>query len=83
MPSVAEFLYQTVDGVFAVDRNQRITFWNSACGQLLGIPAAAARRPARKPTWNKTCTSTTDSFRSRTRKRVAWPAPAERSADTG
>ncbi len=42
MPSIAEFLHQTVDGVFAVDRNQGITFWNSACGQLLGIPAEEA-----------------------------------------
>ncbi|MDP6812030.1 MAG: LuxR C-terminal-related transcriptional regulator [Alphaproteobacteria bacterium] len=42
MPSIAEFFHQTVDGVFAVDGNQRITFWNSACGQLLGIPAEEA-----------------------------------------
>jgi DNA-binding CsgD family transcriptional regulator len=42
MPSIAEFLHQTVDGVFAVDGNQRITFWNAACSQLLGIPAEQA-----------------------------------------
>ncbi|MAG95203.1 MAG: LuxR C-terminal-related transcriptional regulator [Alphaproteobacteria bacterium] len=42
MPSIAEFLHRTVDGVFAVDGSQRITFWNSACSQLLGIPAAEA-----------------------------------------
>ncbi len=39
MPSLAELLYHTVDGVFAIDAKQRITFWNHGCSQLFGLPA--------------------------------------------
>lgn len=42
MPSLADVLLHTVDGVFAVDSDQRISFWNPACSQLLGIPAEQA-----------------------------------------
>ena len=42
MPSLADVLLHTVDGVFAVDSEQRISFWNQACSQLLGIPAEEA-----------------------------------------
>lgn len=39
MPTLVDLLFQTVDGVFAVDPDERIIFWNPACEQLLGIPA--------------------------------------------
>jgi PAS domain S-box-containing protein len=42
MPSLAEILLHTVDGVFAVDSDQRINFWNPACSQLLGISSEQA-----------------------------------------
>ncbi len=42
MPTLVDCLFQTVDGVFAVDPDERIVFWNPACEQLLGIPAREA-----------------------------------------
>lgn len=42
MLSFSESLSQSVDGVFAVDAKQRITFWNTACEQLFGISSKVA-----------------------------------------
>ncbi len=42
MPTVEDLLFHTVDGVFAVDSQQRIIFWNLGCAQLLGIPTNEA-----------------------------------------
>jgi PAS domain S-box-containing protein len=42
VPSLADVLLHTVDGVFAVDADQRINFWNPGCSQLLGISAEEA-----------------------------------------
>ncbi len=42
MSSLAELLYHTVDGVFAIDAKQRVTFWNHGCSQLFGVPAEQA-----------------------------------------
>lgn len=38
LPSLADLLMRTVDGIFAVDAHQRIVFWNSGCEQLFGVP---------------------------------------------
>jgi DNA-binding CsgD family transcriptional regulator len=48
MPMLVDFLFQTVDGAFAVDAAQRIVFWNRACEQLL-------KRPARLSLGRKCC----------------------------
>jgi len=42
MPMLVDLLFDTVDGVFAVDAKQRIVFWNPACEQLLKRPARQA-----------------------------------------
>jgi len=42
LPNIATALFHTVDGVFAVDSGQRVTFWSPACSQLMGIPAEEA-----------------------------------------
>lgn len=42
MSLLADLFSRSTDGVFAVDVNERIVFWNKACEQLLGIPAQAA-----------------------------------------
>ena len=42
MPSFSESLFQSLDGVFAVDAKQRIIFWNTACEQLFGISSKVA-----------------------------------------
>lgn len=34
MPTLQDVLYNTVDGVFAVDANQRIIFWDPGCEEL-------------------------------------------------
>lgn len=34
MPTLENILYQTVDGVFAVDAKQRIIFWDPGCEEL-------------------------------------------------
>jgi DNA-binding CsgD family transcriptional regulator len=39
---LADLFSRSTDGVFAVDVNERIVFWNTACEQLLGIPAPRA-----------------------------------------
>lgn len=36
MPVLEEIMYQTVDGVFAIDSRQRIIFWNRGCEELFG-----------------------------------------------
>lgn len=42
MPSLADLLLRTVDGIFAVDPRQRIVFWDAGCERLFGVPARAA-----------------------------------------
>ena len=42
MATLADLLFRTVDGVFAVDHKQRITYWNPGCEQMLGIPSVRA-----------------------------------------
>jgi DNA-binding CsgD family transcriptional regulator len=42
MPSLANVLLNTVDGIFAVDPQQRIVYWNAGCEQMFGIPSAQA-----------------------------------------
>jgi DNA-binding CsgD family transcriptional regulator len=42
MPMLADFLFGTVDGAFAVDATQRVIYWNLACEQLLKRPARLA-----------------------------------------
>lgn len=42
MHSLADILFRTVDGVFAVDAKQRIVYWNTACEQLFGVPPKKA-----------------------------------------
>jgi len=39
---LADLFSRSTDGVFAVDVEERIVFWNEACEQLLGIPAQQA-----------------------------------------
>lgn len=42
MPTLADLLFRTVDGVFAVDARQRVVLWNPGCAQLFGIPSTEA-----------------------------------------
>ena len=42
MRVLTDLLFQWVDGAFAVDAHRRVTFWNPACEELLGIPAHEA-----------------------------------------
>lgn len=42
MPMLVDLLFNTVDGVFAVDAMQRVVFWNPASEQLLKRPAHQA-----------------------------------------
>ena len=42
MSPIVELMSRSVDGVFAIDGEQRIVFWNNACEQLTGIPAEDA-----------------------------------------
>jgi len=42
MSLLSDLFSRSTDGVFAVDVNERIVFWNGACEQLLGTPAQAA-----------------------------------------
>ena len=42
MRVLADPLLQLVDSAFAVDAHRRVSFWNSACEQMLGIPAHEA-----------------------------------------
>lgn len=41
-PIIADLLLRAADGVFAVDADQRITFWNPASERFLGISASQA-----------------------------------------
>ncbi len=42
MSSLPDMFFKNVDGAFAVDAGQRITFWDAGCSQLLGIPVKSA-----------------------------------------
>ena len=42
MPSFPELMSRSVDGVFALDASQTVTFWNQACENITGIPATSA-----------------------------------------
>ncbi|GMQ87492.1 MAG: hypothetical protein BMS9Abin08_0696 [Gammaproteobacteria bacterium] len=42
MANLADLLFRAVDGVFAVDAKQKISFWNPGCTQLFGIPCNEA-----------------------------------------
>jgi len=42
MPSLANVFLRTVDGIFAVDPQQRIVYWNAGCEQMFGISGAQA-----------------------------------------
>lgn len=42
MPSFADLLLRTVDGIFVVDARQRIVHWNAGCEQLFGLPVERA-----------------------------------------
>lgn len=37
-----DLLHQSLDGIFAFDASQTVTFWNPACESLTGIPAGDA-----------------------------------------
>lgn len=39
MATLAELLFRAVDGIFVVDGQQRIIFWDPGCAQLFGKPA--------------------------------------------
>ncbi len=43
MANLADLLFRAVDGVFAVDAQQKIIYWNTGCAQLLGIPSNEAQ----------------------------------------
>ena len=43
MDKILEALAQAADGVYAVDRAQRIVFWNAAAERLLGYRADEVR----------------------------------------
>jgi len=40
--NIADLLFRAVDGVFAVNAQQKIIFWNPGCAQLLGLPDSEA-----------------------------------------
>jgi len=40
--NIADLLFRAVDGVFAVNAQQKIIFWNPGCAQLLGLPGNEA-----------------------------------------
>jgi len=42
MANIADLLFRAVDGVFAVDAQQKIIFWNTGCAQLFGIQPCEA-----------------------------------------
>lgn len=42
MPSFPDLMSRSVDGVFALDASQTITFWNQASENITGIPATHA-----------------------------------------
>jgi DNA-binding CsgD family transcriptional regulator len=41
MSTLAELLFRSVDGVFVVDAQQRVVFWDPGCAQLLGQSSAS------------------------------------------
>jgi DNA-binding CsgD family transcriptional regulator len=42
MHTFPDLMARAVEGVFAIDGEQRVIFWNQACEKLTGIPAASA-----------------------------------------
>jgi len=42
MPTFPDLMARAVEGVFAIDGEQRVIFWNQACEKMTGISAAAA-----------------------------------------
>jgi len=42
MANLADLLFRAVDGVFAVDAEQKIIYWSPSCAQLLGTPCNKA-----------------------------------------
>jgi PAS domain S-box-containing protein len=42
MPTFPDLMAHAVEGVFAIDGEQRVIFWNQACEKLTGISATAA-----------------------------------------
>lgn len=42
MNSFPDLMARAVEGVFAIDGDQRVIFWNLACEKLTGIPASSA-----------------------------------------
>lgn len=42
MPNLADILFRTADGIYAVDAEQHIIYWNDACAQLLGVSTKEA-----------------------------------------
>ncbi len=42
MPTIADLLFRTVDGVFAVDAKERVIFWNPGCARLFGVSSEEA-----------------------------------------
>lgn len=42
MSALSDLMYHSPDGVFAIDAEHRVLFWNPACEELTGIPAEQA-----------------------------------------
>jgi DNA-binding CsgD family transcriptional regulator len=42
MSTFPDLMARAVEGVFAIDGEQRVIFWNQACEKMTGIPASAA-----------------------------------------
>ena len=42
MPTFPDLMSRAVEGVFAIDGEQRVIFWNQACEKMTGISAAEA-----------------------------------------
>ena len=62
MATLADLLFRTVDGVFAVDAKQRVVLWNPGCAQMFGLPSTQILgRPcgkilhAKNPCGQKSC----------------------------
>src|SRR3989339_530062 len=42
MPTIPDLMARAVEGVFAINGEQRVIFWNQACEKLTGISATSA-----------------------------------------
>jgi DNA-binding CsgD family transcriptional regulator len=42
MKNFPDAMHRSIDAMFAIDGNQRVTFWNQACVDLTGVSAAEA-----------------------------------------